>query len=101
MTNTATNTECNFTNIDATWNSFQCDTCTIWEYPGCEPAADCLIDGKQINGELYIESGTCYKALTDCNGCLADPDNHNDKLQPVDCDCSGIVYKSVFLETIE
>lgn len=49
------------------------------------PATALTLAGHQIKGETYAVSGYCYRAVTDCIGCLEDPVSYSDDLAPVFC----------------
>jgi len=64
------------------------------DYPDCMP--HCLMlparptmPGAQRMGELYyvhgISGSTCYRAKTECQGCLFRPEDNPDDLQPWNC----------------
>eukprot|EP01084_Bolivina_argentea_P215834 366523_1 len=63
--------------------------CTINEFPSCKPY--CVqFDAKQKVSAIYRINGTCYKAVSECNGCLetlfTDGIDNTNTLQNIPCD---------------
>ena len=65
----------------------------IYDYPSCSPDClenfgGCVMQNKchQVPGRTYRVNGQCFKAITDCNGCLNNPTQHPNDLQQIDCD---------------
>merc|ERR1711924_515061 len=63
-----------------------------YEYPSCRPGcmgSDSGAHVNQIPGAVYKVAGKCYKAVTNCWGCLKNPTSHPTELRPISCTYSG------------
>jgi len=67
------------------------DRFEVFDYPDCKPyclrhTPECgKVECHQVPDIIYRVDNQCYKAITNCWGCLDNPTQHPNALQPVSC----------------